>query len=525
MSTPPRGSQILAWLALPAVLALCAWSVAADEQSRALAANTLLLSGTVAIASVLLGAPLAFLIARTDIRGRRLLGPIVLAMALLPLYLQTAAWQAGFGLQGRFTPVLGTPWLDGWRGAIAIHTLAAIPWVVAIIAIALRLVEPELEEAALLNATPLQVFTRVTLWRSLEAAGVAALWVGVTTASEITVTDVFLVRTFAEQLYTEFALGDSLDAPPWRLAPSIAATAATLVIGLALTSRLIPPQRVPTPRRALEFRLGSWRSWATLFTWSYVALLAALPAICLATKAGTVVTRDGNELVRQWSLAQFGSMTLGSPQRFAAEFAWSAAIGATAATAAVIIALALAWQACGGGWRALPAWLVIATGLALPGPLIGLGLVAIFNRPDWPWLLEIYDRSIVVVAIAQLLRVLPLCTLVLWYALRTIPSELLASATLEGATPRVRFFRIVLPQRWGAVAIVWLMALALAGGELSASILVLPPGVITLPIQIFNLIHYGVDDRVAGISLDLMLLFFVLSLLLAVVARRAAVRQ
>ncbi len=123
--------------------------------------------------------------------------------------------------------------------------------------------------------------------------------------------------------------------------------------------------------------------------------------------------------------------------------------------------------------------------------------------------------------IAQTIRALPLCALVLWYALRTIPDELLDSATLEGATPLVRFFAIALPQRRPAVAAAWLVALAIAWGELSASILVVPPGVITLPIQIFGLIHYGVDDQVAGVSLAVMALFFMIALLLATLARLA----
>jgi iron(III) transport system permease protein len=137
----------------------------------------------------------------------------------------------------------------------------------------------------------------------------------------------------------------------------------------------------------------------------------------------------------------------------------------------------------------------------------------------WAW--RLYDHSIAVICIAQTLRALPLCTLVLWYALRTIPADTLHSATLEGATALTRFFRVALPERWPAVAVAWLVALAVAWGELSASILVAPPGVITLPIQIFGLIHYGVDDRVAGVSLSVLATFFLLAMVVAVLARRA----
>jgi iron(III) transport system permease protein len=55
--------------------------------------------------------------------------------------------------------------------------------------------------------------------------------------------------------------------------------------------------------------------------------------------------------------------------------------------------------------------------------------------------------------------------------------------------------------------VAWLIGLALALGDLTASSLVLPPGVETLAVHIFNLVHYGVEDQVAGICLALLIVF------------------
>jgi iron(III) transport system permease protein len=514
------------WLVACAALAVTVPLLAADLRARDLAGNTLLLSGAAASASVVLGAPLAFLLARTDIAGKKLAGVLLLALLFTPLYLQAAAWQAGFGLQGWFTALVAAPpLLDGWRGAIAIHTLAAIPWVVAIVGAGLRLVEPELEEEALLDATPGRVFRRVTLPRAADAVGAAWLWVAVTTAGEMTVTDLFQIRTYAEQLYTEFALGDALGAAPWKVAPSVIASIWIVVVGLWLTSRLMAPDRHATQRESRVFRLGRWRTMASVATLAAVGWLVAVPAGSLAAKAGMMVTRQGQDLLRTWSPRRCGSMVLGSPLRFSHEFGWSIAIAVLAATAAVAIGLPLAWNARRRGWRVAPMWLIVATCLALPGPLVGLGLIAGFHLFDRAWLLELYDHSIAAIWMAQTLRALPLCTIVLWYALRTVPDDLLHSAALEGAGPIARFFRIALPQRWPAVTTAWLVALAVAWGELSASILVVPPGVMTLPIQIFGLIHYGVDDQVAGISLCVMGTFFAWALILQELARRAGRRS
>jgi iron(III) transport system permease protein len=520
-----RQSRNWIWLFAFAALAITVPLVAADPRAQVLAGNTLLLSGAVACASVALGAPLAFLLARTDIAGKKIASVLLLALLFTPLYLQAAGWQAAFGLQGWFTSLFAAPpLLDGWRGAIAIHTLAVTAWVVVIVGVGLRLVEPELEEEALLDATPGRVFRHVTLPSAADAVAAAWLWVAVTTAGEMTVTDLFQIRTYAEQLYTEFALGDALGAAPWNVAPSVIATVWIVVIGLWLTSRLMTPDRHVTPRDSRVFRLGRWRTMASVATQAVVGLLVAVPAGSLVFKSGMTVTRHGQDLLRAWSPYRCASMVLGSPLRFSHEFGWSITIGVLAATAAVAIGLPLAWNARRRGWRATPVWLIVATCLALPGPLVGLGLIAGFHVFDRPWLLELYDHSIAAIWMAQTVRAFPLCTLVLWYALRTVPDELLESAALEGAGPMARFFRIALPQRWTAVTTAWLVALAIAWGELSASILVVPPGVMTLPIQIFGLIHYGVDDQVAGISLCVLGMFFVWALVLQAFVRRAGRR-
>jgi len=510
------------WLVALAALALTAPLLAADARARLLVENTLWLAGSVAVASVVLGAPLAFLLGRTDVRGRNLLAILLLTLLFTPLYLQAAAWQAGFGLQGWFTSSLGGPvLLEGWRGAILIHTFAAVPWVVLIVGVGLRLAEPELEEEALLDGTPWQVFFYVTLRRAASALAAAFLWVAITTAGEMTVTDLFLIRTYAEEIYTEFALGDNLSSAPWNFVPSVIATSWILVAGLLLANRLILADRFTTQRNSRTFRLGSWRWPATILATAAITLLVGIPVGNLVVKAGMLITRGAGGLERHWSIEQCAAMVLESPARFAREISWSSSIAAVAATGAVIIGMGLAWSARRGGWLAAPALLVIALTMAIPGPLIGLGLIAVFSAADWPWLVWLYDRSIVVVAIAQALRALPLCTLVLWYALRSVPEDHLQSAELEGASALRRFFSIALPQRWPAVTVAWLVGLAIAWGELAASILVVPPGVTTLPIQIFGLIHYGVDDRVSGISLAVMAIFAVLAIVLADLTRVA----
>ena len=157
-------------------------------------------------------------------------------MIFVPLYLQAGAWQAGFGDQGWFTLAANTStWLTGWRGAIWIHSHAALPWVVGIVGIGFRLVEPELEEQALMDGSARQVFFKVSLRGALPAVGVATLWVAVITAGEMTVTDLFSIRTYAEEVYTQAAATASeLDVAPPSIMLGIGITALLIIGGWVL---------------------------------------------------------------------------------------------------------------------------------------------------------------------------------------------------------------------------------------------------------------------------------------------------
>jgi iron(III) transport system permease protein len=89
---------------------------------------------------------------------------------------------------------------------------------------------------------------------------------------------------------------------------------------------------------------------------------------------------------------------------------------------------------------------------------------------------------------------------------------MLDTAATDGAGWWRRLVSIAIPQRWPAIAAAWLVGLAVAVGELAATVLVVPPGPTTISVRIFSLIHYGVDDRVASICLFLVALLAALVL-------------
>ncbi len=497
-----------------------------DARTLTLALNTLRLAATVCAVSVPLGTLLAWLLVRTDLLGRRLWLAALGLMLFVPLYLQAAAWQAGFGLQGWYTLAgFGPTMLEGWTGAVWIHAAAALPWVVLIVGFGLANAERELEESALLDASPWQVFWHVTLPAALPAVAVATLWTALSVAGEMTVTDLFSIRTYSEEVYTQMAAVGP-EAAPLRLLPGIAFTAVLVIVGMMLCRGIAPGNRPLSLQSAgWVFRLGRWRLPVSMAMAALFALLVGVPLGNLAYKAGVMVSQTDAGLVREFSAMKCLRMIVEAPWHHRREFGWSLLICPLSAAAAVLVAIPLAWFARRGGWRSLPALATAAVALAVPGPVLGLAIIKLLDQKDLPWLTQLYDHSILAPFLALFVRGLPAAIFVLWHALHTVPNELLDLAAVDGAGPVARLYCVALPMRWMAVGLAFLVSLAMTLGDLAASILIVPPGVTSLSIHVFGLIHYGVEDQVAGICLALIALFALVAAAAWAIMKRLGIRD
>ncbi|MCP3989982.1 MAG: molybdate ABC transporter permease subunit [Actinomycetia bacterium] len=129
---------------------------------------SLLTSLAATIISIGLGVPLAWLLARVDFPGRRVVRAIVTLPMVLPPVVGGAALLFALGRRG----LVGEPLNDAtgfllpfstW-GVIAANTFVAMPFLVITVEGALRGIDRRFEAAATtLGANPLTVFTRVTL--------------------------------------------------------------------------------------------------------------------------------------------------------------------------------------------------------------------------------------------------------------------------------------------------------------------------------------------------------------------------
>jgi ABC-type Fe3+ transport system permease subunit len=240
-----------------------------------------------------------------------------------------------------------------------------------------------------------------------------------------------------------------------------------------------------------------------------MALIFGVPLVSLIYKAGLVKQVVGDEQVRSWSLPSLLSLLATMTYRFRGEFGNSLLFAACGVSVALCVALPLALLARRGGLRSLPAILAIALCWSLPGPLVGISLTWLLNWNVSP-LIFLYDKTPLAPALALGIKTLPITILLLWGAFASIPQQTLEAARLDGAGNLALLLRIIVPQRAAAIALAGVVAFAIGLGDLAWSILLIHSD--TVQRRVFGLIHYGVEEQVAAVSLATLAMFFLLAL-------------
>jgi iron(III) transport system permease protein len=544
-----------------------------------LAVETVRLVAATEALALPVGLALALVLFRTDAWGRRALIGLLAVAAFVPLPLHATAWLGALGNAGRAQAIGVAPVLVGWPGAAFVHAAAALPWIVLLAGVGLRTVEPGLEEAALLDLPGWRVALRVTLRRGLGAVAAAALAVAVLTAGDMTVTDLLQVRTYAEEAYLQYNLGNGPGAAASVALPPLAVLG--LLVGLGARGLLMAdPARLPTASaRARVWRLGAWRVPLGLAVLAVVGNAVALPLYSLVWRAGRVGGVAASGKPPEWSLAGLLGTLRFAWDEARSPLAQSAALSAAGASVTVVLAWALAWLSRRPGpWRWVTAGSA-AVALATPGPVAGMALVFAYRNalalPLWVvalpmlvflaaalvalgrrlgltnrataaafaiafvagvaaperlgrlsldlanWVLpSVYDSSMMVV-LADVLRTLPYALLVLWPAVRTVPPEFLDGAAVDGLGPWGQVGKVALPMTRSAVVAAWGVAFVLALGELPATNLVTPPGLLPLSVLIWGLLHTGVESHLAGVVLVMLAAVAAAGLFAAFALRRS----
>jgi ABC-type Fe3+ transport system permease subunit len=267
------------------------------------------------------------------------------------------------------------------------------------------------------------------------------------------------------------------------------------------------PAREDFFREPLIVPLGKSRWFCFTAVVGGLIILIGIPLGGLLAQAGTARLPHGSAwdgwllIQRLWrATTQQGVLLL-----------QSGLLGTMTGGATALIALLTGWLMRDCAWFARIIWLIVAGLLAVPGPVLGIGLLTIIEGLlDLPgggfWRMLLWDQpSPVPNAWICTLRFLPLALVVTWPLVRLMPRGLEEAAAIDGLGPLSRFIHVVLPIMRGPL--LWVIAGVgvLTLGELSASKLVTTPGYTPFAHHVFIQMHSGADADLAALCLTLLL--------------------
>ncbi|WKU46892.1 ABC transporter permease [Streptomyces sp. VNUA116] len=186
LALPATAAVAFLFLPLLGILARTPWStlparLTSHEATEALGLSLLVSAWALGL-SLLLGVPLAWLLARVDFPGKSLVRSLVMLPMVLPPTVAGVALLQGYGRRGVLGPALeslGITLPFSTAGAVVASSFVAMPFLVISLEGALAGLHPRYEETATsLGATPLRVFRTITLPMVAPGlvAGAALTW-------------------------------------------------------------------------------------------------------------------------------------------------------------------------------------------------------------------------------------------------------------------------------------------------------------------------------------------------------------
>ncbi|RNC28533.1 MAG: hypothetical protein AWM53_01513 [Candidatus Dichloromethanomonas elyunquensis] len=447
----------------------------------------------VSVITLLIGFTGAFALLRRPGRLSRTILWWSVATVAVPPYIHALSWSSAlyyFNQSMEFFTGWRLP-VEGWRVSLWVQSMALLPFALGLSLMALACVEQNLVKAGYMLQSDRQVMKQVILPLAAPVLAGAGLLIFLLTLMDYSVPSLFQVNIYPLEIFAEFsATNDPLRALLLALPLVILAVIIAGAAGLTWKKASVQPgfgflEWLPTFR--------GWPGWR-LFERISVTLMVLqiiVPILMLL------------KLVGSW---QSFVVSLASSK---IEIAYTFGIMFITAAAALPLAYAVAiWlnQRSRFFLGGLPALFP----LVMPAPLIGIGLINLWNRPETS---AVYGTFLMTV-MAALSRFSPWAVMILQAQLSRQNKVYLEAARILQKNGHQTFFKITLPMMSPGFIAAASLVFILTGGELGATLLVVPPGQGTLTLKIYNYLHYGSSDQVAGLCLLIALISAVVGFVL-----------
>jgi iron(III) transport system permease protein len=474
--------------------------------------NSILIYGVVLVIALPCSLIVSVMMMRTYLPGRKLMAALMFSAVAIPVYVQAGAWNSIFGQFGWWTLTQVGAIQNGWGGALAVAIIQAayvFPWLVLCLCFGLSYLDQSAEENAWLDTGTTNTLRRVTIPHLVPYLALAMIVTLLLLSTDMTVTNLYRVDTVTERFYQQASMGEMR----WNdMAMPMLQGVAMLCLVLSTyavvwRSRRLPFSAKPISERQQFRELRFMIPRSQMFIWGSAAwcntfFWIALPLLSLIWNAGWLATvaPDSNRITGYWSLQQLLTTIWKTPFEFHAEFLWSLYLGVCSATFWLSIAIALSFMLPSKSWWNRGVLLCLGILVFVPGPLAGLATIYVWNR-TWPTALGwLYDNTLIGPIFALGVRMLPLALFAVMLIRSRLPTHTQEVARLEGISTR-KLWLSWYSRNLRSLLSLWILLFLLSVADLSAVLLVLPPGVTPISSRIFELLHYGVRYQESGVCL------------------------
>lgn len=143
--------------------------------------------------------------------------------------------------------------------------------------------------------------------------------------------------------------------------------------------------------------------------------------------------------------------------------------------------------------------------MALPGPIVNLIVISIFDRREPEWVGLLADRTLCGPILALQSRCLPIVFGVLWLANERFKKNNASQLQMDKGLHYTTRIWIITQALRQPIAVALVIAFSVSFADLSSYLLVQPPQVTTVAMRMFELLHYGIKNRESGLALTLVI--------------------
>jgi iron(III) transport system permease protein len=478
--------------------------------------NTLVSAGLAMVFGVIIAFPLAWLVGRTNLYGKKFFRTLFVMTYMVPPYVGAMAWlrllnptvgnlnvvlKAIFGLSKMPFNIYSV------GGLVWVLTTFYYPYAFITISRAMEKMDPSLEEASRISgASPLKTLATITMPMMAPSIVAAALLVFVSAASCYGIPSIIgapgQIHTVTTRIIDFVYIGSQeglTDATTMAVFLMIVANivlyVSTFVVGrrqyITVSGKSTRPNIVD---------LGRWRVFFTLLVGLFAFIIVILPFLTVAATSITVnmgnPLRPDNITFRYWERIFTRKAILQS--------AWNSLVsGALAATAGMIVSCVMAWLLTRTRvkGRRLPDFL-ITVGSGTPSVVIALALIMTMSGRFG---INIYN-TLSIMIIAYMIKYLLMGMRTVVSAMSQIHPSLEEASQISGAGWLRVFKDVTIPLIGPSVVAGWFLIFMPSFYELTMSTLLYSTNTKTLGYELFTYQTYHSQQTASALATAILLL-------------------